>query len=129
VSLLRAAAKAFPHVVVLSRPDQYPEFLERLAAGRLDLAYRRRLAAEALARTAAYDEQIAAYLAAGLEALDRPEGPEDALPASFPETYTLRLVRAASRRYGEYPHQAAAFHRPAGPAPRLPAARLLHGQP
>ncbi|MFO7255427.1 MAG: bifunctional phosphoribosylaminoimidazolecarboxamide formyltransferase/IMP cyclohydrolase [Limnochorda sp.] len=128
VSLLRAAAKAFPHVVVLSRPDQYPEFLERLAAGRLDLAYRRRLAAEALARTAAYDEQIAAYLAAGLEALDRPEGPEDALPASFPETYTLRLVRAASLRYGENPHQAAAFYRPEGPAQGLAAARLLQGK-
>lgn len=133
VSLLRAAAKAFPHVVVLSRPDQYPEFLERLEAGALDAGYRRRLAAQAVARTAAYDGRIAAYLAGSPEGPPAEAGPpagetEAAGVSAFPEELTLRLVRVSSLRYGENPHQAAAFYREPGPERGLVAARSLQGK-
>lgn len=132
VSLLRAAAKAFPHVVVLSRPDQYPEFLARLEAGTVDLDYRRRLAAEALARTAAYDERIAAYLEASSRQAKSAGSStgllEEPQAGSLPDMLTLRLARVLPLRYGENPHQAAAFYREPGAGRDLAAARALQGK-
>lgn len=129
VSLLRAAAKSFPHVVVLSRPDQYPEFLQRLEAGTLDAAYRRALAAAALARTSVYDRLIAAYLAGtGRPSTGSGEEAPQGERAKFPAELVLPLQRLSSLRYGENPHQAAAFYRGPGPARGLAAARLLQGK-
>lgn len=66
VTLLRAAAKNFQHVCVLSSPSQYEEFVERASSDDgVNLEYRRRLAAEALHHTAGYDLQVSAWLNSG----------------------------------------------------------------
>jgi phosphoribosylaminoimidazolecarboxamide formyltransferase/IMP cyclohydrolase len=97
-ALIRAAAKNHDFVTVLTEPSQYDAFLDALAAdGGVDRATRRRLAAEAYARTAAYDAAIAAWFV---------EQRGDALPARLTIAGTLRQ----GLRYGENPHQQAAFY-------------------
>lgn len=93
-TMLRAGAKNFPWVMVLVDPNDYTEALERIREGRDDLEYRRYLAAKAFRHTACYDSLVARYL--GTETF-----PEE-LPLSFSRRYTLR--------YGENPHQEAAFY-------------------
>lgn len=62
-TLLRAAAKNFKRVAVLTHPDQYPEFVERLKTNTVDASYRKDLAAHAFAHVADYDAWIARYFA------------------------------------------------------------------
>ncbi|MCI4367190.1 MAG: bifunctional phosphoribosylaminoimidazolecarboxamide formyltransferase/IMP cyclohydrolase [Thermoplasmata archaeon] len=112
VTLARAAAKNHAGVVVASDPSEYPVLLQELAVGggRISALTRRRLAAAAFARCAAYDALIAHAL----------EG--DRTPARpFPESLRLRRDDLALR-YGENPHQSAAAYRweGAGASP-LPA--------
>ncbi len=107
VSLLRAAAKNFEHVTVLSDPGQYESFMCALPHG-TDLATRRRLAITAFERTAQYDAAIAHYLAS--------EG--ELLPSELPGSLTLTLPLAAPLRYGENPQSRAAFY--LGRRERLP---------
>jgi len=89
-ALVRAAAKNFPWVTVLVRPEQYGEFLALLRRGEIPEEFRRRCAAEAFARASAYDAAIAAALAAGQEELHW-----------WSRSYTL----VQRLRYGENPHQ------------------------
>ncbi len=97
-ALIRAAAKNHEFVAVLVEPDQYDAVLDEIAShGGTTLALRRRLAGEAYARTATYDAAIAAWFA------DRRGEP---LPRRFAIAGTLRQTL----RYGENPHQAAAFY-------------------
>jgi len=98
VSLLRAAAKNYTNVTVLSDPAQYTAFLTALPAGGPDIAARRMLATRAFERTAEYDSAIARYLEAGLIATD--------LPGSL----ALTIPIAQSLRYGENPQDRAAFY-------------------
>ena len=99
VALLRAAAKNHDAVTVISRPGDYATVLSAIMAdGATTLALRRVLAAAAFAHTAAYDAQIAMYLAELTETL-------------FPPELALPLTRIDTLRYGENPHQAAAFYR------------------
>jgi phosphoribosylaminoimidazolecarboxamide formyltransferase/IMP cyclohydrolase len=101
VALLRAAAKNWARVTVVSAPGQYAEVLAELRAhGQATEATRRRLALEAFRLTAAYDAAIAAYLA------DRGFGGEE----KFPVRLTLAGHLAQVLRYGENPHQAAAYY-------------------
>ncbi|NPA30426.1 MAG: bifunctional phosphoribosylaminoimidazolecarboxamide formyltransferase/IMP cyclohydrolase [Chloroflexi bacterium] len=102
VTLLRAAAKNFPHVVVLSDPADYDWVVDALRAGTLTLDRRRALALKAFRYTALYDATIADYLARGL-----PDDP--ALPAMWP----VGLEQVQVLRYGENPHQQAARYRTA----------------
>jgi phosphoribosylaminoimidazolecarboxamide formyltransferase/IMP cyclohydrolase len=102
VAMARAAAKNHPDVIVVVRPERYIEVLTALQEGRVDEALRRRLAAEAFAHTAAYDAQISTWLQA--------DG------SGFPPELTLAGQLARPLRYGENPHQAAAFYR-LGPDP------------
>ncbi|GIX21940.1 MAG: hypothetical protein KatS3mg121_0723 [Gammaproteobacteria bacterium] len=120
-AMLRAAAKNHDRVAVLTDPADYPAFLDELGrAGGTRFATRRRLAAKAFARTAAYDAAIARWLEARLE----PGG------APFPERLLLAFERREALRYGENPHQRAAFYvEPAPPADSLAAARLRQGKP
>lgn len=60
-TMLRAAAKNYPHVIVAVRSTHFEEILSRLKEGTLDEAFRRRLAVQAFAHTAAYDRAICAY--------------------------------------------------------------------
>ncbi len=106
-AMLRAAAKSFPRLAVLSDPAQYAPFLAELEReGGVTLATRRRLALAAFARTAAYDQAIVAEL--DRRFADEEPAAQDALPS--------RLALAAERvgeplRYGENPHQRGALYR------------------
>jgi phosphoribosylaminoimidazolecarboxamide formyltransferase/IMP cyclohydrolase len=98
-ALIRAAAKNHADVAVVTDPADYERVLAELAAdGGLGLATRRALARKAFALTAAYDAAIAAWMA-------REEG------ILFPETLLVSARLAARPRYGENPHQQAAFYR------------------
>lgn len=119
VALLRAAAKNHRDVVVVSSPDQYAAVLAALttSAGP-DAGHRRDLALAAFRLTAAYDAAIAAWLAA--------DGGEQ-----FPERLTLPLEKVQNLRYGENPHQQAAWYRLLGPPdgrPTLAGAEQINGK-
>jgi len=123
-AMVRAAAKNFAHVGVVVDPTDYAAVAEEIASdGGLSDATRMRLAVKAFRVTASYDSAIHGYLA-GVET-GTPRGDE----RGFPETLTLALVKAQDLRYGENPHQQAAFYRdPAARAPNLARARQLQGK-
>jgi phosphoribosylaminoimidazolecarboxamide formyltransferase / IMP cyclohydrolase len=98
VSLLRAAAKNFDHVTVLSDPEQYPAFIEALRDGGLDRKTRRSYATRAFERTAEYDSAIARYLESGL------------LANELPGSLALTIPIEQPLRYGENPQDRAAFY-------------------
>ena len=95
-TLIRAAAKNFPYVIVVVDPGDYPLIEEKLAHGALDPALRRRLAQKAFQHVALYDTAIARYLT--------DEG------VSLPDELTLGMKKLQDLRYGENPHQRAAFY-------------------
>jgi phosphoribosylaminoimidazolecarboxamide formyltransferase / IMP cyclohydrolase len=125
-SMIRSAAKNHERVAVVVDPDDYGALLAELeGGGGLSRETRFRLACKAFAHTAAYDGAIAAYLSS-LE-----EGGRAALPG----TLTLQWERVAELRYGENPHQRAAFYRDARSPlpgterrPNLAAAEVLQGK-
>jgi phosphoribosylaminoimidazolecarboxamide formyltransferase/IMP cyclohydrolase len=99
VTLLRAAAKNFPSVTVVVRPEDYAVVLEEIQTqGVASAETRRKLAAIAFQHTALYDTAIAEYLR---------RGTSDEL---FPEKLTLGLRRLMRLKYGENPHQQAALY-------------------
>lgn len=114
VSLLRAAAKNYCNVTVLSHPSQYDEFLKALPHGGLDENARCRLAVSAFERTAEYDAAIAHYLAAKGKVR----------PSELPGALTLTMPLAQPLRYGENPQLRAAFY--VDGRDRLP--EQLHGK-
>jgi phosphoribosylaminoimidazolecarboxamide formyltransferase/IMP cyclohydrolase len=135
-SMLRSAAKNAAHVAVVVDPADYgPVLAELRQAGRVSDATRVRLQARAFAHTAAYDAAIASWLAeqATRQAEQDPErtvgGAEPATRwAEVPPLGEYRLLQ--SLRYGENPHQRAAFYA-AAPQPREPtlaSARQLQGK-
>ncbi len=112
VTLLRAAAKNWSRVVVLSDPAQYDAVIAALKNGaRVPDALRLRLAAEAFARTAAYESAIAAYFQRAAGGAAQPESSGEAV---FPDRLTLAFQKHADLRYGENPHQRAAVYVSAG---------------
>jgi phosphoribosylaminoimidazolecarboxamide formyltransferase/IMP cyclohydrolase len=127
-AMIRAAAKNHAGVVVLVEPAQYGPLLEELRreGGTVSVDTRRRLALEAFRRTAQYDAAIATWLRApGPSAT-----PATADPLRFPPTIRVEVERVMALRYGENPHQQAAFYRPLGTAlgiGGLGALRHLHG--
>ena len=118
-SMIRAAAKNHKYVTVVTNPAEYAELTQRIAENNLDEAYRFRMAASAFAYTAAYDAYIAEYLRAITS------------PGTFPDTLTITFDKHDTpMRYGENPHQQAAYY--AWPQQKyngIEAARLLHGKP
>ena len=113
-ALIRAAAKNHDQVAVVTDPAQYPDLLGALAAGGTSLPLRRQWAAAAYARTAAYDAAIAAWFAAR-------EG------ETFPARLTLAGTLRQTLRYGENPHQRAAFYA-MGERPGVARARQVQGK-
>ena len=109
-AMIRAAAKNHERVTIVVDPADYPHLLAGIAAnGGVTQATRLGLAKKAFAHTAAYDAAIAAYLTSvGDDAADAPQAaaPRSALPA----TLTMQWQRAYDLRYGENPHQQAAFY-------------------
>ncbi len=111
-AMLRAAAKNFKSVTVVPSPKFYKEVAAELEFGEVSEETRKRLALETFRRTAEYDAAIAAWLAERVEEGVPGEEPKEALPEdeSFPEVLTRRYERKLSLRYGENPHQEAAYY-------------------
>ncbi len=93
-SMIRSAAKNFPSVLVIVDPKDYDPILKKLHQGDVDLEERKALARKAFHHVAMYDTAIAEYLC----------------EERFPEEMTIALKKASSLRYGENPHQQAAFY-------------------
>jgi phosphoribosylaminoimidazolecarboxamide formyltransferase/IMP cyclohydrolase len=131
-AMIRAAAKNHASVAVVTDAGQYRAVLDELGAGgQLSDATRERLAQEAFRRTAQYDAAIASFLA------ERPRAsgssPQagaggDGARDEFPVALGVSLHRALSLRYGENPHQSAAFYSRVGDAAvGLAGMKQLHG--
>ena len=95
-TMVRAAAKNFPGVIVVVDPADYPLILEQLKSGSIDLTERKRLAQKAFQHVAVYDTAIAQYLRQDTD--------------GFPDEMTVALKKRYGLRYGENPHQSAAFY-------------------
>jgi phosphoribosylaminoimidazolecarboxamide formyltransferase / IMP cyclohydrolase len=114
-ALIRAAAKNHDFVAVLTDPEQYADVLnEVVASGGTSLSLRRRLAGEAYARTAAYDSAIGAWFA-------------EQRAETFPKLLTVAGTLRQGLRYGENPHQEAAFY-VAGSRPGVATAVQVQGK-
>lgn len=97
-AMVRSAAKNHADVAVLTDPAQYETFLAELKAnGGTTLAFRKKLAAAAFAHTASYDAAVSCWFSAQLGEV-------------YPETISLSARLRQSLRYGENPHQTAAFY-------------------
>ena len=119
-AMVRAAAKNHARVCVVTDPGDYGELLQELEENeQVSDKTRFRLATKAFAHTAQYDSMIAQYLAER-----SPESPGDGLP----EVHSPRFVRSQELRYGENPHQAAAFYSISGNTDGQSPARQLQGK-
>ncbi|PWR01830.1 bifunctional phosphoribosylaminoimidazolecarboxamide formyltransferase/inosine monophosphate cyclohydrolase [Meridianimarinicoccus roseus] len=96
-AMIRAAAKNHAHVAVVTDPEDYATILAALPGGGTDLATRKRLAQIAYARTAAYDTAVSTWMAG-------------ALGETAPRRAAVAGRLAQTMRYGENPHQQAAFY-------------------
>ncbi len=114
-ALIRGAAKNHEFVAVLTAPDQYQAVLDELGAhGGTTLALRRQLAGDAYASTAAYDVAISDWFAGHRE-------------KEFPRRLTILGSLRQTLRYGENPHQAAAFYA-TGTRPGVATATQIQGK-
>jgi len=116
-ALIRAAAKNHESVTVVVDPEDYGMVMEEMSAsnGATTLALRRRLAATAYARTASYDAAVSAWFAQ--QAGDK-----------FPRRIAFAGHLAQAMRYGENPHQAAAFYKSGDARPGVASATQLQGK-
>ncbi|MBV8119143.1 MAG: bifunctional phosphoribosylaminoimidazolecarboxamide formyltransferase/IMP cyclohydrolase, partial [Alphaproteobacteria bacterium] len=117
VALIRGAAKNHDAVTVVTDPEDYGGVLAELAAGdgTVSPQLRRTLACKAYATTAAYDAAIAEWITRGQD-------------QALPERFVLTARLAHRLRYGENPHQAAAFYRIGEDRPGVATARQLQGK-
>jgi phosphoribosylaminoimidazolecarboxamide formyltransferase/IMP cyclohydrolase len=123
-TMVRSAAKNHKDVAIVVNANSYDVVLEELTANK-GLSHKTRfdLAVQAFEHTAAYDGMIANYLGAIVESDDI----ED--PATFPRTFNTQFIKAQDMRYGENPHQRAAFYVESNPAEASVAtARQLQGK-
>src|ERR1700712_3764796 len=116
-AMIRAAAKNHDDVAVVVEASDYQAVLDELAAnkGATTLKLRRALAAKAYARTASYDSAIANWFA-------QQEGD------TFPERLTISAEKVQTLRYGENPHQQAAFYSDGSKRPGVATARIVQGK-
>ena len=123
-SLIRGAAKNHAHVAVLVDPAQYSPLIDQLKSqGGTTLDFRRQLAAAVFERAAEYDRTIADYLTRTVSGMGTGE------PDVFPPHLAPRFERRSVLRYGENPHQRAAFYvEPGTRGPNLATARVIHGK-
>src|ERR1700761_3692407 len=127
--MLRAAAKNWQDVAVVIDPTDYTQVIAELKSPEgLQKKTKFALAKKVFAHTAAYDGMITNYLTA---LGDDAEQHGEAVPArgDWPATFTLQLTKVQDMRYGENPHQGAAFYRDAQPVPgTLASWRQLQGK-
>ena len=124
-AMVRAAAKNYANVAVVTTPSAYPEVARALAEGGFTLAQRAALAARAFADIAEYDVAVANWFASTVVAPPGPAGPD---AGRWPEFAGLALRVAKTLRYGENPHQAAALYRDPDAPPGLAQAEQVHGK-
>ncbi|NJM32128.1 MAG: bifunctional phosphoribosylaminoimidazolecarboxamide formyltransferase/IMP cyclohydrolase [Limnobacter sp.] len=129
-TMVRAAAKNHAHVGIVTDATDYPRVLENLAAnnGALSHGLRFDLAIKAFEHTAAYDSAIANYFGKKVEAR-KPVGTTPTTGhTDFPRTINLNFQKVQNMRYGENPHQKAAFYTERNPAPCSIAAAIAAGK-
>lgn len=115
-SMLRSASKNYRYIPVLCDPSDYDTVLKELREhGETCMATRERLAAKVFRHTARYDAMIADYLTKKTN-------------VKFPESYTITYDKIQDLRYGENPHQEAAFYKNMHPQYSLANAKQLHGK-
>ncbi|TDL30620.1 bifunctional phosphoribosylaminoimidazolecarboxamide formyltransferase/IMP cyclohydrolase [Jeotgalibacillus sp. S-D1] len=115
-TMLRAAAKNHAYITVIVDALDYEQVITQLKQGAVDAGTRRKLAAKVFRHTAAYDAYISQYLT-------KEAGEEN------PERMTITYERQQDLRYGENPHQQAAFYRnPLGSEFSVAHARQHHGK-
>ena len=119
-TLLRASAKNFAHVTVLSNPKYYESYLQELKDnnGEASLNFRQKMAGETFALTNAYDGAIADYFAS----LSTGE------TTTLPSRYTVAGTAFQTLRYGENPHQSATWYQRGSKATGWTAATQLQGK-
>ena len=116
-TLIRAAAKNFKYLTVLSNPSQYDRYIsEYQSKGEVSLEFRQQMAGLAFAHTNSYDRAISAYFAN----LDRSE--------DLGDSYSISGTKIQSLRYGENPHQPAAWYQTGTVASGWAAANKLQGK-
>ncbi|MBF2035230.1 MAG: bifunctional phosphoribosylaminoimidazolecarboxamide formyltransferase/IMP cyclohydrolase [Leptolyngbyaceae cyanobacterium T60_A2020_046] len=121
-TLLRAAAKNHAYVTVLCDPAQYAPYLAEMAEndGQVSPGLRLAMARQAFWHTATYDQAIANYLSAQAAAAEA---------SALPPRWTLTGLQRQSLRYGENPHQSAAWYQVGTTPTGWAAAELLQGKP
>jgi phosphoribosylaminoimidazolecarboxamide formyltransferase/IMP cyclohydrolase len=117
-AMIRSAAKNHDAVTVIVDPADYAALIEQIktSAGGTTADFRRRMAAKAFARTAAYDAAIANWFAAQTD-------------ETFPERLLIAAERGELLRYGENPHQAAALYKGGQKRIGIATARQVQGKP
>lgn len=118
-TMLRSASKNFEDVVVVVDPDDYPKIIEEMKNSDGDLSYKIRLelAKKVFRHTSRYDTIIADYLAV----VTKEE-------KQLPETLTMTFKRVSPLRYGENPHQVAAYYKENSPGISLSDVKILQGK-
>lgn len=115
-SMLRSASKNYRFIPVVCDPKDYDKVLEEIQTlGETTLETREKLAAKVFRHTARYDAMIADYLTKKAE-------------EEFPESLTITFDKVQDLRYGENPHQKAAFYKGMNPQYSLANAKQLHGK-
>ncbi len=116
-AMLRAASKNHDFVTVVTDPAQYDELLAEMKANNsgTTLAFRKKLAAAAYAHTASYDTAISGWFAQQLK-------------VEYPETMTVAATLRQTLRYGENPHQTAAFYVTENSRPGVASAIQIQGK-
>jgi phosphoribosylaminoimidazolecarboxamide formyltransferase/IMP cyclohydrolase len=130
-AMVRAASKNHDAVTVLVDPADYATLLRELDAhgGATTPGLRARLAAKAFAHTAHYDTMVSGWLLARQDALPEGTAPGAAPASPFPAALPLVFEKARDLRYGENPHQQAAFYRdPSARGASVATAAILQGK-
>ncbi len=124
-TMVRAAAKNYRDTTVIVNSGDYQRILQVMAEndGAIDLATRFDLAVSAFEHTAHYDGTIANYLGTEISA------DEDDESVAFPRTFNSQFIKVEDLRYGENPHQKAAFYTEKNPpSGTVASARQLQGK-
>lgn len=115
-SMLRSASKNYKFIPVLCDPSDYDTVVKELREnGETSLTTREYLAAKVFRHTASYDTMIASYLT-------------ERTGEKYPEKFTITFDKVQELRYGENPHQSAAFYKGMNPQYSLANAKQLHGK-
>lgn len=124
-AMLRASAKNFAHLTVLCNPSQYADYLAELRQnGEASPSFRQACALKAFEHTAAYDRAISTYL----QGVATESASAAAQQAAMPSTFSLEGNQLQALRYGENPHQPAAWYQTGAVATGWAAATKLQGK-